>query len=289
VPLSVLVVGAGPGGVAAAVQLHRLGARVLWWDRTGVIGGLLRNARSVENWPGMPVGTSGAECCVRLREHAAAFGLLPETVEATGFSESGTAVEVVRPGGVTEQVDAVVWAMGTRPQPWAMARPELPVFYEFRDLPTAARRVLIVGGGEAACDGALHWMQSGGQAVLAVRSACLRARGRLAGQTLDRAGLDLRFDTEVIGLASDGTGVSATLRTAACSIAEPFDAVLFCGGRTSRLPELGFTTPPTGSLRLSARTWVIGDARLGSLGQACIAMGDGLLAASEISELIRWG
>ncbi|PKN44701.1 MAG: hypothetical protein CVU59_11045, partial [Deltaproteobacteria bacterium HGW-Deltaproteobacteria-17] len=98
-----------------------------------------------------------------------------------------------------------------------------------------------------------------------------------------------RFGTEVIRLAPHGAGVSATLRTPAGETVEGFDAVLFCGGRTSRLPELGLTPPPSGSLRLSPRTWVVGDARLGSLGQACIAMGDGLLAAGEISGIIRWG
>ncbi|PKN46221.1 MAG: hypothetical protein CVU59_06730, partial [Deltaproteobacteria bacterium HGW-Deltaproteobacteria-17] len=166
-PLSVLVVGAGPGGVAAAVQLHRLGARVSWWDRTGDIGGLLRNARAVENWPGMPVGAPGSACCDRLREHASTFGLQPEPAQATGSCESGTGVEVARVGGAVERVDAVVWAIGTQPLPWALAGQALPVFHEFCEIPENARRLLVVGGGEAACDGALHWVQRGARAVLA--------------------------------------------------------------------------------------------------------------------------
>jgi len=282
-PLSVLVVGAGPGGLAAAVQLRRLGARVLWWDRSGEIGGLLHNARAVENWPGMSVGASGVDCCDRLRGHAAAFGLSPEAACATAFSETAAAVEVTRDGGPSVRVDAVVWAIGTTPRPWSLARPELPVVYEFRHLPPAARRLLIVGGGEAACDGALHWTQSGKAALLAVRSEFLRAGGELARRTLASQVVERRFSTEVIGLTPDGTGVCATLRTASGVTVEPFDAVLFCGGRTSRLSELGLLAPPDGILRLSLRSWVIGDARRGGLGQGCIALGDGLLAAAEIT------
>ncbi len=281
-PLSVLVVGAGPGGLAAAVQLRRLGARVLWWDRCGEIGGLLHNARAVENWPGIPVGASGVDCCDRLRAHATVFGLSPEIADATAFSETAAGVEVTRDGSTPVRVDAVVWAIGTAPRIWSLARLELPVVYEFRDLPPGARRLLIVGGGEAACDGALHWAQSGKSAVLAVRSEFLRAGGELARRTLASPVVERRFSTEVIGLAPDGTGVCAALRTCAGVTAESFEAVLFCGGRTSRLPELGLLAPPAGMLRLSPRSWVIGDARLGGLGQGCIALGDGLLAAAEI-------
>jgi len=280
----VLVVGAGPGGVAAAVQLKRLGVLVRWWDRTGEIGGLLHNAQRVENWPGMPVGASGQVCCVRLREHAAAFDLKPEKVEASSFSETDGAVLVRGSDDTTASVDAVVWAPGTRPIPWALARPELPVVYEFRDIPAQARRVLFVGGGEAACDGSLHWAQGGREAILAVRSDRLRAGGGLAQRTLASEIIDRRFCTEVIALAWRDDGLQCTLRSAGVESVASVDAVVFCGGRLSALPSLGLAAPGTGQLRVCPSHWVVGDARLGSLGQACIALGDGLLAAGQVAE-----
>ncbi len=285
--LSVLVVGAGPGGVAAVVQLRRLGADVRWWDRDGAVGGLLRNAWRVENWPGVPVGTPGSACCDRLREHAAAFGLAPEAVEATGVVEDDGGVMVGRARGGPERFDAVIWAVGTAPIAWELARPDLPVLYEYAALPARAGRVLFVGGGEAACDGALRAAGEGRLPTLVVRSDRLRARGRLADLTMAHPGIDRRFSTEVTALASAGSGVAATLRSAGSAGAPvesviEVDAILFCGGRESRLSALSLPAPTPGSLRISQRQWVVGDARLGGLGQGCIALGDGLEAAMEI-------
>jgi thioredoxin reductase (NADPH) len=293
--LRVLVVGAGPAGVAAAVQLRRLGADVRWWDRGGVVGGLLGNAWRVENWPGVPVGTPGPGCCDLLREHVLAFGLAPEPVEATGVVEDDGGVMVGRARGGPERFDAVVWAVGTAPVAWELARPDLPVLYEYAALPARAGRVLFVGGGEAACDGALRAAGEGRSPTLVVRSDRLRARGRLADLTMAHPGIDRRFSTEVTALASAGSGVAATLRargasSGAAQSAIEVDAVCFCGGRESRLSALSLPAPAPGSLRISQRQWVVGDARLGGLGQACIALGDGLLAAMEImaGALIRW-
>lgn len=284
-PLKVLVVGAGPAGVAAAVQLSRLGADVRWWDRDGAVGGLLRNAWRVENWPGVPVGAAGSACCERLRSHAAFFGLAPEPVRATGCVATPEFVEVARASGPPVRFDAVVWAVGTAPRAWPPARPGLPVVYEYAALPPGAVRVLVVGGGEAACDGALRAAEEGRSPLLVVRSEHLRARGRLAERALAHPGLALRFSTEVTALEPAGAGVVVTLCTGGQKedvVGHPMDAVLFCGGRESRLPALGLPSPAPFALRLAPRQWVIGDARLGGLGQACIALGDGLLAATEI-------
>ncbi len=292
--LNVLVVGAGPGGVAAAVQLRRLGAEVRWWDRDGTVGGLLRHAWRVENWPGVPVGTPGVDCCALLREHALAFGLSPEPVEVTGCVEDEAQVAVTVRAGAPESFDAVVWAVGTAPRPWPLAAPGLPVVTGFGDLPAGVRRLLVVGGGEAACDGALHAVSAGLSTCLVVRADRLRARGRLAELALAHPALDRRFSTEVTSLdATRVAGVRATLRGHGVERVHDADAVLFCGGRASRLPELDLSPPvprASGSLRLTARQWVVGDARTGGLGQACIALGDGLLAAGELvcTDFTRW-
>ena len=55
----VLIVGAGPAGLAAALQLKRYGIDATLIER-GRVGGLLNNANLVENYPGFPGGISGA-------------------------------------------------------------------------------------------------------------------------------------------------------------------------------------------------------------------------------------
>ena len=64
----VAVIGAGPAGCAAAIQLKRYGLDVILIDREK-IGGLARNANFIENYLGFPKGISGVEFCYTLEEH----------------------------------------------------------------------------------------------------------------------------------------------------------------------------------------------------------------------------
>ena len=54
----IIVIGAGPAGIATAIQLRRHGLEPLIIEKSH-IGGLLRNANLVENYPGFPDGISG--------------------------------------------------------------------------------------------------------------------------------------------------------------------------------------------------------------------------------------
>ena len=64
----VAVIGAGPAGCAAAIQLKRYGLDVILIDKEK-IGGLVRNANFIENYLGFPKGISGVEFCYTLEEH----------------------------------------------------------------------------------------------------------------------------------------------------------------------------------------------------------------------------
>ena len=56
----VIIIGAGPAGLATAIQLKRYGVHPLLFEREQT-GGLLRNANLVENYPGFPQGISGLD------------------------------------------------------------------------------------------------------------------------------------------------------------------------------------------------------------------------------------
>ena len=75
----VIIIGAGPAGVAAAIQLKRSGLKPIVFEKDR-IGGLLANANLVENYPGFPDGLSGWR----------AFGVVGGSFEQSGAEHSRT-------------------------------------------------------------------------------------------------------------------------------------------------------------------------------------------------------
>ena len=72
--LDCAVVGGGPAGLSAAINLHQRGksVRVL-----GAGAGLLAKAERVDNYLGLP-GLSGSEMLAAFADHARSLGIVPE-------------------------------------------------------------------------------------------------------------------------------------------------------------------------------------------------------------------
>ncbi|HJY62998.1 MAG TPA: NAD(P)/FAD-dependent oxidoreductase [Ignavibacteria bacterium] len=65
----VIIIGAGPAGIACAIQLHRFGIKPLVFEKNK-IGGMINNANLIENYPGFDKGITGLKFAGLLKEHA---------------------------------------------------------------------------------------------------------------------------------------------------------------------------------------------------------------------------
>jgi thioredoxin reductase (NADPH) len=284
----VIVVGAGPAGVAAAAQCLRLGIVPLIVDRTGAAGGLVENAYCVENYPGIEKPLRGPELAERLRAHLARFGLAVERAEVTAIAREGDDY-IVDGDPETMRARAVILASGTEPVRLGISNEreceDSAVFYDVRSLLRRhpnPRSVVVVGGGEAACDYALSLSASDARVTMAVRSNRLKARGRLADAVRRSSAVRVLFET-----VCESVGISPTavrLRGAAGDTEESeTDAVLVAVGRRSAaaalLESMG-AAPPAAENGPLAGLFVAGDARRGGLGQVGMAVGDGMRAAA---------
>jgi thioredoxin reductase (NADPH) len=72
--IPVAIIGAGPAGIAAAIQLKRSGIGFLLLEKNRA-GGLLNEANLVENFPGVPNGLAGTTLTARLRRQLSAAGI----------------------------------------------------------------------------------------------------------------------------------------------------------------------------------------------------------------------
>ncbi len=154
------VIGGGPAGMIAAIQLKRAGKNVILFEKNE-LGGLLRNANWVENYLGFPEGIPGKDLVQRFIRHFHVHNI-PVIRTAVSAIEMGETLEVVT--DTRYQTQSVIVATGTVPR-----KLDIPgetdsgrVFYEWADLVQDPhfsdwKTVLIIGGGDTGFDAALNF------------------------------------------------------------------------------------------------------------------------------------
>ncbi len=285
----IAIVGAGPAGCAAAVQCRRRGVTPLLLDRTGEPGGLIVNAWRIENYPGLePV--DGPAFAAGLAEHLTRFDLSITPAEVTR-------IDVGDDGFILHFLDdaiaarAVIAATGTRAVrldlPGAVDLEGTELFYEVVELMRARPRpgrIVVIGGGEAALDYSLSLAGRGVAVTLLIRGSGYRACRRLIEAVQAEPRIETLFGIAPRELRADGEAVVVAVTDTSTGGSVPVrgDGVVAAIGReptiAELLPGLDLGTAP-GMMTAVPGLYVAGDARLGSLGQAGIAVGDGLAAA----------
>jgi thioredoxin reductase (NADPH) len=87
-PWDIVIIGAGPAGLAAAIYAGRARRSTLVLEK-GLPGGQILFTDWVENFPGFPDGVTPFELMEDFRKHAEKFGARIETDEIEGISRAG--------------------------------------------------------------------------------------------------------------------------------------------------------------------------------------------------------
>jgi thioredoxin reductase (NADPH) len=216
-----IVVGAGPAGLGAAVYGASEGLSTLVIEST-VLGGQAGTSRRIENYLGFPAGISGTELTTRAVTQARKFGARMATPYRAVALEPGADRHVIRlEGDVEIAARAVVLATGADYRRLPVDDLEdyegISVFYAAGP-PEAQRcsahRVAVVGGGNSAAQAAI-WLSRGGALVtLLHRRGDLRETmsDYLIGD-LERYGVAVRDRAEIAELHGvDGQLEAVTLR-----------------------------------------------------------------------------
>jgi thioredoxin reductase (NADPH) len=158
-----LIIGAGPAGLAAAVYGSSEGLSTVVLEREA-LGGQAGQSTMIHNYLGFPAGISGDELTFRAYEQAWQFGAeFLFSNEAVSLRADGGPHVVELSDGATLRAHAVILAMGVSYRRLAMPRLDsfrgAGVFYgsvssEARSL--LDMEVFVVGGGNSAGQAAVH-------------------------------------------------------------------------------------------------------------------------------------
>ncbi|MGA2661060.1 MAG: thioredoxin-disulfide reductase [Verrucomicrobiota bacterium] len=296
----VVIMGSGCAGLTAALYAARANLKPLVIAGSQP-GGLLTTTTTVENYPGFPDGIDGYELAMRMQKQAQRFGARIQSgvLEALDLSRQPLVLTI---DGERLEAETLIVASGARHRRLGLESESklenkgvtycatcdgaLPVF---RNQP-----LVVVGGGDSACEEAMYLARFGSIVYLAHRRDKLRASKIMAERLLSNPKVQPIWDSVVVDIAdaSQGkvTGVRLkNLKTGAESLlpcAGVFVAIghlpntqLFKG--TLDLDEHGYIIPKRSTATNVPGVFVAGDCADRVYRQAITAAGSGCAAAID--------
>lgn len=238
-----VIVGAGPAGLAAAVYGASEGLRTLLLDRHAP-GGQAGTSSRIENYLGFPAGVSGTDLTRRALAQAQRLGaefLAP--LEVTGVTADAGYKRVTLADGRELVARTIVAATGMfyreHPAPGVAEHTGAGVYYGAATTEAPAfrgRRVLVVGGGNSAGQAAMHLARYAGDVQLVARRETLRETMShyLIAQISQTPNIRLCPATEITRVEGDGHVERVTLqsmRDGLCRVEEADALFVFIGTR----------------------------------------------------------
>ena len=289
------IVGGGPGGLSAAIYAMRAAMKTVLLERSAP-GGQINLSNEVENYPGFE-HVSGAELSMKMAEHARSYDLDEISEEVTAV-EPGLEYHTVRLGdGRSLQTHAVILATGGSPRKLGIPGEE---DYYGQGVSYCAvcdgfffrgKEVIVVGGGDSACEEALYLAKLASKVYLVHRRDALRASMILQQRVKADCNIEILWNSVLTEIKAGDQGVdNVTLQdTQSHELRDmPIDGVfIFIGFVPNnqlvpagiRLNSEGFVITDEKCETSIPGIYAVGDLRERYARQIVLAAGDGCLAA----------
>lgn len=290
----IIIIGAGPAGLTAAIYAGRAGKSVLILEAK-TFGGQIIYAPKIENYPAMP-GISGFEFAQKLYEHAMSFGAEIVYEAAVGV-EDRDGVKVVRSAKNNEyEAKAVIIATGARSRPMGLPREDSLIgrgvsycatcdgmFFRKKD-------AAVFGGGRIAVEDALYL------ADICAKVYIIHSKDKLNANAVDveklsqRGNVEFVLDSTVTKLNGDAKleSVEVTSKTDGARREIPVSGLFVAIGQMPDngafanaldLDEKGFVKANESCTTKTSGIYAAGDCRAKEVRQLTTAAADGAVAA----------
>ncbi|OHE78868.1 MAG: thioredoxin-disulfide reductase, partial [Verrucomicrobia bacterium RIFCSPLOWO2_12_FULL_64_8] len=210
---NVVIVGTGCAGLTAAIYSARANLAPLVLEGT-LPGGQLTTTSDVENFPGFPEGVDGFQLMDSLRKQAARFGARFEhaRVESVDFAAHPFKLRTAE-----REISAKAVIIATGASPRLLGIPGEKQYFGGKGVTTCATcdgaffrdmDVVVVGGGDSACEEALFLTRFASKVTLIHRRETLRASKIMAGRVLAHPKIKPLWDSVPVEVQGDGKAVT---------------------------------------------------------------------------------
>ena len=283
----VVIIGAGPAGIAAAIQLKRYAFDIVLLEKEE-IGGLLRNANLVENYPGFPEGISGinlVDLFKKQLKHTGVTVIFERVIELKYRDE----MFLTRTNERTIRSNIAIIAAGTKPKkisfPPVSDEINNRIFYEVYPIHGIKnKKIVIIGAGDAAFDYALNLSQKN-KVIILNRSKRAKCIPILMEKCMKSDNITHLSDVSVQEISNVN---SEFLLTYTCNESQDkiqieADYMIAAIGREPCFDFLGNEFKKKFENLLNTnRLYMVGDIKNKMYRQTAICVGDGIKAAMKI-------
>ncbi|MBR6015114.1 MAG: FAD-dependent oxidoreductase, partial [Firmicutes bacterium] len=212
----IIIVGAGPAGLTAAIYACRASKKVLVLEAKSY-GGQIINTPDIENYPVAP-HISGFEFATNLYNQAKDLGAEIKFEKVVEIRESGAGEKEVVTGKNTYTAGAVIIATGSESRKLGLAGEDELIGKGISYCATCdgaffrGKAVAVVGGGNTALEDALYLTDPASKVYLIHRRDEFRGEDKTVGILKERANIEFVYNSRVTGLISGDrlTGIEVT-------------------------------------------------------------------------------
>lgn len=296
---NILIIGAGPAGLTAAIYTAWLGLKTLVLE-SGIAGGKAWTAPKVENFPGFDDGISGRELAERMQKQASRLGAeILTSEEVVGLELAGSVKHVLTR---KQAYDASVVILATGTQKRKLHVPG-ETDYLGRGVSYCAvcdgpffrhAKVAVVGNSNEAAVEALSLAEIADQVFL-VYDGELKIEGTLLNRLWDKPKIQT-MQGKVTAIMGEKAVKYIQMQTDAATVEQEVKGVFIALGSvplTAIVRNAGLNMDQNGCLKVDRRqrtnvkgVFAAGDCTCGGM-QIVTAAGEGAMAAMQASRYFR--
>lgn len=297
----VLVIGAGPAGMTAAIYAARAGYKTAMAE-VGVPGGQAATTEIIENYPGFPNGVAGPDLMYKFFEQTQTFGveMLYGYVEGIDTADEAKKVKI---GDNVYESKTVIIASGAKPKTLGVANEDrlrgrgvsycatCDGFF-FKD-----KEVMVVGGGDTAVEEAMYLTKMCSKVTLIHRREQLRANRTAQNRALANEKLEIIYNTTLEEIIGDDKVTSVRLKNKITGeeTIMPIEGIFIFAGYTPNndffpsqlaVDERGYVLTDEKMATNLPGIFAVGDVRQKPLRQVTTAVGDGGVVITAVEDYL---